>query len=736
MSGSTGFGSGSFKPGHSGTVSKKGSARRRPYKAKRVLGKGATTPISSQGLVVFSQELGGQGGKRKQGKRVNRKDSWVMLGDFNEILNNDEKIGGPRRNERSFQPFADMLFGCGMSELPGSGNSFTWSGLSASQHSYRGSFRFDKRMLHKPLVWEEVDRAWKWPDQSFGASVAGRLKSCRKALMRRPSVMKIKELNSQMCVAYKEEESFWKQKICNAVMEVLAVYEAATGQTINLEKSSVIFGAHIHQDSRDIIHDILGIVKVGGEEKYLGLPEVFSGSKIKSLSFLQENLKDKLTGYQARLMSQGGKEVVIKSVAMSMSVYAMSVFRLPKTTTDNIVSLANFWWNSDQEKKKTHWVSWERMCLPKKLGGMGFKDIQVFNQALLAKQAWRLVNFPDSLLAKFLKMDGIRQMIGNGRTVKVWTERWLFDVADLLNETSKWWDIDKLNELFYPDDVNLILKIKPVVEEEDFWSWHYNKNGDYSVRSGYWLGCQKQRKETLQAAETLPSLNFLKESIWKIKTSSKIKIFLNKLNFEGFVLDAMKLIEMSRKEADEWTRAQKIEDREQAVENHSVFNKKKPWEKPQGSWLKCNIGHSWNRHTGEVGSAWVLRNGEGLVLMHSRKSSVQIWDDMEAKMVSWLWAVESMVSLKIHRVMFAGQEGDILGMIERPRAWPSFKFWSNALSEIIKQVPFWKLHHEQRLGNRGAYLIARSVTSEDRRQSYVAAGHPVWLRGLFIYESR
>lgn len=73
MSGSTGFGSGSFKPGHSGTVSKKGSARRRPYKAKRVLGKGATTPISSQGLVVFSQELGGQGGKRKQGKSHDEK---------------------------------------------------------------------------------------------------------------------------------------------------------------------------------------------------------------------------------------------------------------------------------------------------------------------------------------------------------------------------------------------------------------------------------------------------------------------------------------------------------------------------------------------------------------------------------------------------------------------------------------------------------------------------------------
>lgn len=196
----------------------------------------------------------------------------------------------------------------------------------------------------------------------------------------------------------------------------------------------------------------------------------------------------------------------------------------------------------------------------------------------------------------------------------------------------------------------------------------------------------------------------------------------------------MNLIELSRKEAVEWTKAQKIEETEEIVENPMKIDKKRLWKKTQAPWLKCNIGHSWNRHTGEVGSAWVLRNGDGVVLLRSRKSSVRIRDEMEAKIVSWMWALESMVCVNIHRVVFAGQEFDIMDMIERPKAWPSFKFWS--LSDQIRKVPFWRLLREQRFGNRGAFLIAKSVTTEDRRQSYVAAGYPFWLRGLFIFESR
>lgn len=76
--------------------------------------------------------------------------------------------------------------------------------------------------------------------------------------------------------------------------------------------------------------EILGMVKCGGEGKFLGLPYLVGHTKKQIFQFVKDREAKKVEGWKERLQSQVGKEVLIKSVLKVIPAYAMQHFLIPK----------------------------------------------------------------------------------------------------------------------------------------------------------------------------------------------------------------------------------------------------------------------------------------------------------------------------------------------------------------------------------------------------------------------
>lgn len=95
---------------------------------------------------------------------------------------------------------------------------------------------------------------------------------------------------------------------------------------------------------------------------------------------------------------------MIKVVAQAIPTYIMSVFKLPMSVCDDLNRMVrNFWWGASEGKRKTYWMAWPKIQARKMQGVLGFRNFRLFNQALLARQAWRLLTNPESLCAQVLK---------------------------------------------------------------------------------------------------------------------------------------------------------------------------------------------------------------------------------------------------------------------------------------------------------------------------------------------
>lgn len=235
-------------------------------------------------------------------------------------------------------------------------------------------------------------------------------------------------------------------------------------------------------------------------------------------------------GGGAKTLSSAGKEVLIKAVLQSIPTYIMSCFLLTGYLIKKVESaIRAFWWGSGESRNLCG--SLGRLCAGRRNRGLGFRDLHAFNIALLAKQDWRLLLYPDSLMARVfqaryyphgsilganlgtrpsatwssifkarsLLVQGLRICIGNGYSTEIWSRTWIPDdvhfslftprppdtffshkVADLIIPKTHTWNAQLIEETFWPIDSSRILSIPlGAVTSNDRLIWQYAKYGRF-----------------------------------------------------------------------------------------------------------------------------------------------------------------------------------------------------------------------------------------------------------------
>jgi len=98
------------------------------------------------------------------------------------------------------------------------------------------------------------------------------------------------------------------------------------------------------------VRQALNIVQEAKSERYLGLPVSIGKSRKKAFEYIKKKVWVRIQGWQEKLLSKAGKEILVKAVAQAIPTYAMSCFELTKGLCDELNSMIGKWWRSQNDK--------------------------------------------------------------------------------------------------------------------------------------------------------------------------------------------------------------------------------------------------------------------------------------------------------------------------------------------------------------------------------------------------
>jgi hypothetical protein len=182
---------------------------------------------------------------------------------------------------------------------------------------------------------------------------------------------------------------------------VLTCFEAVTSLRVNMAKSEMVPVGEV-QNIVELADSLC--CHIGGLPlSYFGMPLGASYKAVAVWNPILEKVERCLSGWQKLYLSKGGRLTLLKSTLSSLPTYFLSLFTIPISVVRRIEKLQrDFLWGGMGDEVKHHLVGWDKVCIPKEVGGLGVRSLILTNKALLGKWLWRFGMEGDHLWRRVL----------------------------------------------------------------------------------------------------------------------------------------------------------------------------------------------------------------------------------------------------------------------------------------------------------------------------------------------
>lgn len=181
-----------------------------------------------------------------------------------------------------------------------------------------------------------------------------------------------------------------------SLMNGLDLFSNASGLCPNKDKSQVFFG-NVPSEIQNSILEVTGFQRGELPIKYLGLPLISTKLKKSDCIPLIQKICRSIDSWTCRFLSHAGRLQLLKVVLYGIQGYWISHLFLQKGILKQLSSLfIKFLWGGSTTSTKMVKVSWLDCCYPKEEGGLGLKNLFLWNEAAIFHQLWRILKPDDS----------------------------------------------------------------------------------------------------------------------------------------------------------------------------------------------------------------------------------------------------------------------------------------------------------------------------------------------------